>query len=150
MPYKSEQALLKVALQTPYFKKLSEGKNCSKLVEPKGLFGIPDVITVQTQTKSKRKLTVFSFEMKLRNWKRALTQAFKYKAFSEFSYVVIDHYHSGSAIKNITEFKKANIGLLSIDKNGRIYCHVKPVKEEPYCDTVRQRLNTMIMPSHVN
>lgn len=146
MRYKSEQDLLEVALQTPFFKKLAEGENRSKIVEPRGLFGIPDVVTVYARKNNNKKITTTSFEMKLRNWKRALAQAFKYKAFSEFSYVVIDHYHAMPALKNISKFQRANIGLLSLDSNGKIHFHVKPVKEEPYCDSIREQLHTLVQP----
>jgi len=146
MPYESEQALFDVALQTPFFKKLVAGENRAQIVEPKGLFGIPDLLTIHAKRNNVNKITTTSFEMKLKNWKRALAQAFKYKAFSEFSYVVIDHHYAMPAIKNISKFQLANIGLLSIDTKGRIYRHVTPVKEEPYCESFRQQLLNLVQP----
>ncbi|NTV13452.1 MAG: hypothetical protein HGA96_05915 [Desulfobulbaceae bacterium] len=146
MHYQSEQALFDVAMQTPFFKKLSEGENCSKIVEPKGLFGIPDLLTVKISGRGPKTITTASFEMKLKNWKRALAQAFKYKAFSEFSYVVIDHHYARPALENINRFQKANIGLLSIDINGKIYSHVKPIKETPYCKSYKEQLYILVQP----
>ncbi|MBC8458911.1 MAG: hypothetical protein H8D67_13030 [Deltaproteobacteria bacterium] len=150
MPYESEQAMFEVALQTDFFKKLIEGKNRSKIVEPKGLFGIPDLLTVKAKRNGSKNITTASFEMKLKNWKRALAQAFKYKAFSEFSYVVMDHYYARPPLNNIHKFQKANIGLLSIDLGGKIYFHVKPKKEKPYCESFRERLYTLVQPLMVN
>ena len=144
MPYESEQALFEVALQTDFFKKLTEGENRSKIVEPKGLFGIPDLLTIKAKRNDNRNITTASFEMKLKNWKRALAQAFKYKAFSECSYVVMDHHYARPALNNIHKFQKANIGFLSIDLNGKIYFHVKPKKETPYCESFRERVFTLV------
>jgi hypothetical protein len=150
MYYESEQALFEVALNTPFFKKLVEGENRSLIVEPKGLFGVPDLLTVKARKNNRKIITSASFEMKLRNWKRALAQAFKYKAFSELSYVVIDHHYARPALENISKFQNANIGLLSIDIDGKIYVHVKPLKEKPYCESCKERLYTLVQPLLVN
>lgn len=150
MPYDSERALFEVALKAPFFKKLAEGENRSQIVEPKGLFGIPDLLTVKARKNNTKNITTASFEMKLKNWKRALAQAFKYKAFSELAYVVIDHHYARPALKNISKFQKANIGLLSIDINGKIYSHVKPRKEEPYCESCKEQLYILVQPLLAN
>ena len=87
MPYDTEQDLFEVAVNTPFIKKFYDSKFSSKLVEPKGLFGIPDLLIANREKEEGNSdwITVISFEMKLRNWKRALSQAFRYLAFSNIS-----------------------------------------------------------------
>lgn len=74
----------------------------------------------------------FAIEAKLKNWKRALQQAYRYKWFAEYSYVVMDSFYSKSAIKNIDQFKKYNVGLASISPLGEIVRHFSPVLEKPF------------------
>lgn len=62
--------------------------------------------------------TVISIEAKLKNWHQALKQAYRYKRFSNFSFVLLDYEHSNPAKKNIELFKKFNIGLIFLDKIG--------------------------------
>lgn len=59
-----------------------------------------------------------AFEAKLRNWKRALMQAYRYKWFADYSYVVLDESHSKVAIENLDTFKKLNIGLITLNIKG--------------------------------
>lgn len=61
---------------------------------------------------------IISIEAKLRNWKRALHQAARYKRFSNKSYVLIDKKHINPALKNILLFQERNIGLMSMDDEG--------------------------------
>lgn len=62
------------------------------------------------------KLSIFSFELKLENWKRALFQAIRYKTFSEFSYVVMPKEKIALLKKNIDFFKQSNIGIAVYDE----------------------------------
>jgi len=43
---------------------------------------------------------VISFEAKLRNWKKALSQAYRYKRFSNYSFVLLDEKYINPALKN--------------------------------------------------
>lgn len=61
---------------------------------------------------------VVAIEAKLKNWKRALFQAQRYKRFSDFSFVLLDEAYSSAAISNIHEFVSSNIGLVTMGKNG--------------------------------
>ncbi|MDQ2180818.1 hypothetical protein [Marinifilum sp. D714] len=74
----------------------------------------------------------FAIEAKLKNWKRALQQAYRYKWFAEYSYVVLDAYYATSAIKNIDLFKKYNVGLATISTNGDLIRHFTPLLEKPF------------------
>jgi predicted transcriptional regulator len=61
---------------------------------------------------------VIAIEAKLKNWKRALHQALRYKRFSNKSYVLLDKKYVNPALKNIHSFQEKNIGLLSMDNQG--------------------------------
>jgi hypothetical protein len=94
MAFKSEAALTDKIVQTRFFQRfIEDGENTSHVIyEPKGLFGIPDVMLVHIEsTNGKIEKEAIAFELKLRNWKRALVQAYKYRAFAELSYVILDH-----------------------------------------------------------
>lgn len=72
-----------------------------------------------------------AIEAKLKNWKRALMQAYRYKWFADYSYVVLDNAHMKSAVENICLFKQYNIGLVSISIEGDFTKHFVPRKEKP-------------------
>lgn len=72
-----------------------------------------------------------AFEAKLRNWKRAFTQAYRYKWFADYSYVIMDETHAKPAIENILQFKNYNVGLLTLSVNGNIITYHRPKKQPP-------------------
>jgi hypothetical protein len=74
---------------------------------------------------------IVAIEAKLKNWKRALNQAFRYKWFASKSFVVLDSAHIKPALVNIYEFEKLNVGLAEIDILGNIQLHFKPKKANP-------------------
>lgn len=74
----------------------------------------------------------FAIEAKLKDWKRALKQAYRYKWFAEFAFVVLDEHNSSSAIKNLQYFEKYNVGLATINKNGDLKRLHNPKQEVPY------------------
>ncbi|MBO6522604.1 MAG: hypothetical protein JJ971_02155 [Balneolaceae bacterium] len=75
---------------------------------------------------------LFAIEAKLKNWKRALKQAYRYKWFADYSYVVLDSCHIENAIKEIDLFRKYNVGLASISKDGELVRYFKPKREIPF------------------
>lgn len=68
---------------------------------------------------------VVSIEAKLRDWKRALTQAYRYKTFSNQSWVLLDEAHISPALKSIDSFKNLEIGLASFSSQGELRIYVK-------------------------
>ncbi len=72
-----------------------------------------------------------AIEAKLKNWKRALNQAFRYKWFAEKSIVVLDSHYINPALKNIEMFKSLNVGLAEINKTGTLTLHFNPQKTNP-------------------
>lgn len=60
-------------------------------------------------------MNIYSFELKLSNWKRALFQAMRYKTFSEYTYIVMPSEKKTLLIKNLNIFKENNIGIILFD-----------------------------------
>lgn len=80
-----------------------------------------------------------AFEAKLSNWKRALTQAYRYKWFADYAYVVMDEANANQAIRNLSQFENYNVGLLTISVDGNIKTYYRPQKQLPI-DPVMQMM----------
>lgn len=109
----------------------------SYLKEHQGLFGVPDFVFY---VKDKEEVSIISFELKLRDWKRAAKQAFRYKSFSNVSYVVIPERNVNAAINNMDFFEKYKIGLARFSKKNALEILYKPTKSEPYSEHLNQKL----------
>lgn len=135
MCFETEEQLLNTAMSSRYLISLLENADWSTyFIEPRGLFGIPDLVVVHAR-KNKFGNTTFTkiaFEMKLSNWQRALMQAFRYRAFANKSYVMLDAKFTNRAMKHIGSFRNANIGLLTIDKEGIVVTYFDPEHNSPY------------------
>lgn len=107
------------------------------LKECQGLFGVPDFVIY---TKQKQDVSIVSFELKLKNWKTAAKQAFRYKSFSNLSYVVISFDNANAALNNLELFRKYNIGLAKFDKFSNFEILYKPFLGIPYSGTLNQKI----------
>lgn len=148
MGFKTEKELFDTALTSNPIQHLTNlYSNTACLVEPTGLFGIPDLViaSYDFSTDSKRPIIAFAFEMKLSNWKRALAQAFRYRAFAEVSFVILDSKYINRALKQIEKFQTANIGLLSIDLEGNLHIHHQPSHDIPFCEQTRSNFEKKIV-----
>lgn len=74
---------------------------------------------------------IWCFEGKLRNWSRALYQATRYRAFSHRSFVVMPHDCIRPAFANLDRFRRARVGLISVDDCGTLVVHAKPRYHRP-------------------
>lgn len=117
------------------FLKLNFGN--AYLKEYNGLFGIPDYVFYSKEDEG---ISIISFELKLKNWKRAAKQAFRYKSFSNISYVVISGNSAKAAMNNISLFKKYNIGLAKFDLYSEFEILYKPEIDKPYSEEMNQKL----------
>ena len=147
MGFKTEKELFDAALTSNPIQHLTNlYTNTTCLVEPTGLFGIPDLViaSYDFSTDSRRPIMAVAFEMKLSNWKRALAQAFRYRAFAEVSFVVLDSKYINRALKQIEKFQTANIGLLSIDLDGNLNIHHQPSHDIPFCEQTRSNFEKKI------
>ena len=59
---------------------INQARDFVIMQEVEGLVGRPDILL-----KSKKNKKIITIELKLKNWKRALAQAYKYKSFSDIS-----------------------------------------------------------------
>ncbi|MBE0647950.1 MAG: hypothetical protein IH596_09210 [Bacteroidales bacterium] len=116
---------------------LKERFGNSYLKECPGLFGIPDFVFY---AKENNEMSIISFELKLKNWKRAATQAFRYKSFSNIAYVVLSPNTAEAALNGIALFKKYNIGLAKFDSRKRFEILFKPESVLPYSEHLNQKL----------
>ena len=103
--------------------------------EVEGLVGRPDILL-----KSKKNKKIITIELKLKNWKRALAQAYKYKSFSDISYVCMDESNIDSVLKHLDMFEKYNIGLITISKNKKVTIVHKPSATEPYAKNLYEKV----------
>lgn len=85
-----------------------------------------------------------AIEAKLKNWKRALDQAYRYKWFANQAYVVLDHQNINAAVKNLEGFKKLNVGLAEINSLGVVKIYFKPFHCPPIDDIMPLLLNEWI------
>lgn len=119
------EKFLKVNFGNTYFK------------EYQGLFGIPDFVFY---SKYEDEVAVVSFELKLKDWKRAAKQAFRYKSFSNISYVVLSSKSVNSALNNLELFERYNIGLAKFDNESDFEILYKPESNKPFSDILHQKL----------
>lgn len=107
------------------------------LKECQGLFGIPDFVFYN---KKEQNISIVSFELKLKNWKKAAKQAFRYKSFSNIAYVVLPLKTAKTALRNIAFFEKYNIGLASFDLINDFKIIYKPELSIPFSDNLNAKL----------
>lgn len=107
------------------------------LKECQGLFGVPDFVFY---AKQEEEVSIISFELKLKNWKKAAKQAFRYKSFSNISYVVLASKSANAALNNIALFEKYNIGLAKFDTDSDFKILYKPKSSTPYSEDLNLKL----------
>jgi DNA-binding transcriptional ArsR family regulator len=78
------------------------------------------------------KVEICSFELKLKNWKRALYQATRYRSFSHRVFVVMPPGSAGVAYRHKHFFERANVGLVSHDTSGQSRVLVRPKTRQPH------------------
>lgn len=134
MNFKSEKEMSKHFKS--FCKSQIKGTRKKFIPECEGLFGVPDYLVVEKEKDQLK--NVVAYELKLKNWKRALIQAFKYKSFANQAVVVIDNHYVGRAIKNIDEFKRVKVGLASFDLEKNIKVHYMPEQDSPFSSSYSQ------------
>ena len=111
------------------------------LKECQGLFGVPDFVFY---AKENQDISIVSFELKLKNWRQAIKQAFRYKSFSNISYVVLSTKSVNAATNNIELFKRYNIGLARFDTDNNFEILHKPNSDSPYSQQLNSKLKASI------
>ncbi len=98
------------------------------------------------KTRQPRLLTssIVAFEAKLRDWKRALLQASRYKTFANESWVLLDRSQANAAISNLPEFEKFNIGLATFSTECTYDVYYKPTSEVAKSDIAFWKANALL------
>ena len=91
---------------------------------------------------------VVAIEAKLKDWKRALNQAYRYKWFASRSYVLLDNAHLKPAIKNLNAFQTLGVGLMSLDLAGNWKTIYEPKADEPINHKMTMLLNEQVKAYH--
>lgn len=136
--FETEQEMVIALISILESKSLSinQARDFIIMQEVEGLVGRPDILL-----KSKKNKKIITIELKLKNWKRALAQAYKYKSFSDISYVCMDECNIDSVLKHLDMFKKYNIGLITISKNKKVNIIFKPEATKPYSKDLYEKVN---------
>jgi len=116
--------------------KIENVKDFLILEEIEGMIGRPDVLL-----KPKKGKKIITIEVKLKNWKRALQQAYKYRSFSDIAFICMDEKHLSPALANLDLFKKSNVGLISINANNEVKIHYEPTLKMAYVKELREKAN---------
>ena len=103
-----------------------------------------DVISPLKKYVSTVKKTI-AIEAKLRNWQRALKQAYRYKWFSHKSFVCLPSNRVNPARKNIEKFKKMGVGLVGFCENKGFQVIYSPRTEEPISSEMAILLNECVL-----
>ncbi len=74
---------------------------------------------------------IWCFEGKLRDWKRALYQATRYRAFANRSFVVMPEEFIRSAEAQIDRFRLSRVGLLALGDTGELRIITVPRSKQP-------------------
>lgn len=91
--------------------------------------GIADVVSLFVTPNKK---ILYAFEMKIKDWRKALAQAFRYKYYADSVFVVLPPSEAVKAKQSLHVFSAINVGLWAFDKeNGVIDRIYTPKKDKP-------------------
>jgi hypothetical protein len=84
--------------------------------------------------------SLLAFEMKLRDWRKALGQAYRYRYFANAAYVVLPRKAASTAKLNLEVFQQLGVGLWSFDKNTGVIRRIySPRRRSPLSSKARER-----------
>jgi len=105
--------------------------------------GIADFLWVQYTDKPKRKKEVkkiTAFEVKLKDWKRGIAQAYRYSYFADMVYLVLPEQKISLAMNNYNLFDQWGIGLYGFNEESKEYSqHIKAHDNGPRNIMIRER-----------
>lgn len=74
---------------------------------------------------------IISIECKLKNWKKALSQAIRYQDYSNQTWVIVDAEWCSSIKKNLDLFMKYNVGLATVRPDNECNVLYSPFPTKP-------------------
>lgn len=69
---------------------------------------------------------IIAVEAKLNDWRRAISQAYRYQRYANQAWVVLDASQARGAINAKKEFKRLNVGLKVLRRTGVAKTYVSP------------------------
>ncbi len=90
-------------------------------------YGIADLVWLlppEEHSKDRNAASLYAFETKLENWRRAFQQAYRYSYYSDTAIVVLPPEKSRCAIANLDLFQMHGIGLWLFDKKYACIEHI--------------------------
>ena len=90
---------------------------------------------------------VVAIEAKLRDWKRAITQAYRNRQFASQSWVVLDAYYAVSDTA-VESFARAQVGLATCSSAGELRIHVQAETLPPSSSQRNWTAQAVIARSH--
>lgn len=150
-------AVLEMVMQKGkvYKNEVSESTRLKPLVVSKILKKLEDNYFLVTENdevvlcNSYRKIVKKSIaiEAKLKNWSRALKQAYRYKCFANYSFVCLPSANAKPAIGQIDKFKEAGVGLMTIDELKRVTTIYSPPRICPFNTRMDMLFNELVKSS---
>lgn len=86
---------------------------------------------IKVASPTPRATNIVAVEAKLRDWKKALAQAYRYQDYASQAWVLLDAAFASSALKQLPHFKRLNVGLLTLNTEGTLKVFNKPQKRRP-------------------
>jgi hypothetical protein len=103
-------------------------------------------VSVQERTKQPPSHFICAFEMKLTNWRKGLTQAYRYSYFADCALLVLPPSVAKAAATEKRLFRKLNVGLWSFDKlSGQIAELFSPKEPQARNPDARQKAIQLIL-----
>ena len=147
MSFKYEANMVDWILESQILEKIILSPSNSETLyygyEVSNLFGIPDIVITQVDGNIVRCIDVGPFVGAAQQ--RALEQAFRYRSFANYSYVILDNAHIRPAVKNINEFQRKNIGLIGLSVSGELFEYFIPEIKKPYSMQFSQKISDMVI-----
>lgn len=83
---------------------------------------------------------LFAFEAKIKDWQRALQQAFRYRYFADKAIVVMPAANATRALAHLDTFKEMQVGLWTFDSSKNVIReHFTPSRVKALNDSARQK-----------
>lgn len=104
--------------------------------------GIADIVSVFV---GPRKTTLQAFEMKIKDWRKALAQAYRYKYYADSVFVVLPLDEAIRAKQSLSVFRATNIGLWAFDEGTGIIERIyNPKKDKPISNIANNKALTLL------
>ena len=87
---------------------------------------------------------LLAFEAKLRDWRKALHQAWRNTSYAQRAYVVMPSARAAPALANLHEFEALGVGLCVVDEQGNIETKLYSKLFDPVLPWLREKARTAL------